>query len=72
VPCAPAARVLGWDSGGTVSPPAGWGWGQAAGPQAMETLQEHVHALAPGDLPTPAALAAALAAAPLVVGADGV
>ena len=38
----------------------------------METLQQHVHALAPGDLPTPAALAAALAAAPLVVGADGV
>jgi len=38
----------------------------------METLQEHVHALAQGDLPAPEALAADLAAAPLVLGADGV
>ena len=38
----------------------------------METLQEHVHALAQGDLPPPEALAADLAAVPLVVGADGV
>jgi len=38
----------------------------------METLQEHVHALAHGDLPAPEALAADLAAAPLVLGADGV
>jgi len=72
VPFATAARLLGWYSGGTVSPQAGWGWVQAAGQPAMETLQEHLHALAQGDLPTPEALAAALAAAPLVVGADGV
>jgi hypothetical protein len=71
VPFATAARLLGWDSGGTVSPQAGWGWGQAAGQQMMETLQEHVHALAHGDLPTPEALAAERAAAPLVLGADG-
>jgi hypothetical protein len=38
----------------------------------MEPLQEPVHALAQGNLPEPEALAAALAAAPLVVGADGV
>jgi hypothetical protein len=38
----------------------------------METLQEHVHALAQGALPPPEALAADLAAAPLVIGADGV
>jgi hypothetical protein len=38
----------------------------------METLQEHLHALAQGDLPAPEALAAGLATAPLVLGADGV
>ena len=72
VPFATAARLLGWYSGGTVSPQAVWGWVQAAGQQAMETLQEHLHALAQGDLPPPEALAAELAAAPLVLGADGV
>jgi hypothetical protein len=72
VPFATAARLLGWYSGGTVSPQAVWGWVQAAGQQAMETLQEHVHALAQGDLPEPEALATDLAATPLVLGADGV
>src|SRR5207253_4435687 len=60
VPFATAARLLGWYSGGTVSPQAVWGWVQAAGQHAMETLQEHLHALAQGDLPPPAALAAEL------------
>lgn len=72
VPFAPAARLLGWYRGGPVSPQAGWGWVQAAGHQAMETLQAHLHARAQGDRPPPEALAAALAAAPLVLGADGV
>ena len=72
VPLATAARWLGWSSGGTVSPQAVWGWVQAAGQRAMQTLQEHLHALAHGDLPGPEALAADLAAAPLVLGADGV
>ena len=72
VPFAPAARLLSWYSAGTVSPQAVWGWVQAAGQQAMETLQEHWHALAHGDLPQPEALAADLATAPLVLGADGV
>src|SRR5438093_97069 len=72
VPFATAARLLGWYSGSPVSPQAGWGWVQAAGQQVMETLQEHLYALAQGDLPTPEALAADLAAAPLVLGADGV
>src|SRR5713101_5254671 len=72
VPFATAARLLGWYSSGTVSPQAVWGWVQAAGQQAMETLQEHLRALAQGDLPEPEALAADLAAAPLVMGADGV
>src|SRR4029453_11948830 len=72
VPFATAARLLGWYSGSIVSPQAGWGGVQAAGQQAMETLQKHLHALAQGDLPAPEALAAELAAAPLVLGADGV
>jgi len=72
VPFAPAARVLGWYLGGPVSPQAGWGWVPAAGQQVMETLQEHLHALAQGNRPPPEALAADLAAAPLVLGADGV
>ena len=41
VPCATAARLLGWYRGGTVSPQAVWGWVQAAGHHVMETLQEH-------------------------------
>ena len=72
VPLATAARLLGWYSGSLVSPQAVWGWLPAAGQQALETLQKHLHALAQGDLPAPEALAAELAAAPLVVGADGV
>jgi hypothetical protein len=72
VPCATAARLLGWYSGGTVSPQAVWQWVQAAGHRAMEILQEHLHTLAHGDLPAPEALAPDLAAAPLVLGADGV
>ena len=66
VPFATAARLLGWYRGSIVSPQAVWGWVQAAGQHAMETLQKHVHALAQGDLPAPEALAAELAAAPLV------
>lgn len=66
VPFATAARLLGWYSGSIVSPQAVWGWVQAAGQQAMETLQQHLHALAQGALPAPEALAAELAAAPLV------
>ena len=49
VPFATAARLLGWYSGGTVSPQAVWGWVQAAGQRAMQTLQDHLHALAHGD-----------------------
>ena len=64
VPFATAARLLGWYSGSMVRPQAVWGWVQAAGQQAMETLQKHLHALAQGDLPAPEALAAELAAAP--------
>jgi hypothetical protein len=71
VPFATAARLLGWSSGRTVSPQA-VGGRQAAGQRAMETRQEHLHALAQGDLPAPEALAADRAAARSALGADGV
>ena len=72
VPFATAARLLGWYQGGPVSPQAVWAWVQAAGQQAMETLQTHLQALEQGDCPAPEALAADLAVAPLILGADGV
>ena len=72
VPFATAARLLGWYSGGTVSPRAVWCWVQAAGQRAMEQLHEPLQALAQGHLPPEEPLAAELAAAPLLLGADGV
>src|SRR4029453_13883829 len=65
-------RLLGWYSGSIVSPQAVWGWVQAAGEQGMGPPKKPLHALAQGALPGPEALAADLAAAPLVLGADGV
>jgi len=70
-PFATAARLLGWYCGG-VSPRAGWSWGQAAGCQAMEHLQEDLGAVARGPEPTPEPLTAAQMALPLALGADGV
>jgi hypothetical protein len=72
MPFATAARVLGWYSGSTVSPRAVWGWVQAAGQRAMEQLHEQLQALAQGHLPPEEPLAAELATAPLLMGADGV
>jgi len=72
VPCATAARLLGWYSGSTVSPRAVWCWVQAAGQRAMAHLQESLEAVAKGDLPTPEPLAAEQMALPLALGADGV
>jgi hypothetical protein len=72
VPFATAARLLGWYSGGVVSPRAVWGWGQAAGHQAREDLQADLATVAKGHAPTPEPLAAELAALPLALGADGV
>ena len=72
MPFATAARLLSWYSGDAVRPRALWGWVQAAGARAMDTLQEQWQTLAQGDLPEPEPLAADLAAAPLVLGADGV
>ena len=72
VPCATAARWLGWYCGGMVSPRAVWGWVQAAGPRALALLQEDLAAAARGDAPPQEAWAAELAAVPLALGADGV
>jgi len=72
VPFATAATLLGWYSGRRVSPQAVWGWVQAAGQRAMATLQEQLDALAIGALPPEEPRAAAHAAMPLLLGADGV
>ena len=72
VPFATAATLLGWASGGAVSPRAVWDWVQAAGRRAMEQLHAQLQAVATGDLPTEEPLAAELEAAPLLIGADGV
>jgi hypothetical protein len=72
VPFATAARLLGWYGGGVVSPRAVWCWVQAAGHQAMAQLQADLDAVAREDVPLPEPLTAELAAAPLLMGADGV
>jgi hypothetical protein len=72
VPFATAATLLALPCGGRVSPRAGWAWVQVAGQRAMAALQAQLHAVAAGDLPAAAPLAAAVAALPLVLGADGV
>jgi hypothetical protein len=72
VPFATAATLLGWASGVAVSPGAVWDWVQAAGRRAMAQLHEQLQAVATGHLPTEEPLAAELAAAPLLMGADGV
>lgn len=72
VPFATAARLLGWYSGGAISARAVWCWVQAAGHRAMEQLHAQLQALAQGHLPPEEPLAADLAAAPLLIGADGV
>ena len=72
VPVATAATWLGGASGVAVSPRAVWAWGQAAGQPAMAQLHAPWPAVAEGPLPTEDPLAAALAVAPLLMGADGV
>ncbi len=72
VPCATAATLLGWVSGMAVSPRAVWDWVQAAGQRAMAQLHAQWQAVDQGELPLEAPLAVALAAAPLLLGADGV
>lgn len=72
VPFATAATLLGWASGVAVSSRAVWDWVQAAGRRAMAQLHEQLQAVATGHVPTEEPLAAELAAAPLLMGADGV
>ena len=72
VPCATAARWLGWYGGEVVSARAVWEWGQAAGRHAMALRQEERDTAATGHGPTPEPLSAAHAALPWAVGADGV
>jgi hypothetical protein len=72
VPFATAATLLGRASGVAVSPRAVWDWVQAAGRRAIAQLHEQLQAVATGHLPTEEPLAAELATAPLLIGADGV
>lgn len=72
VPFATAATLLGWASGVAVSPRAVWEWVQAAGQRAMAQLHKQLQAAAEGHLPPEEPLAAAVAAMPLALGADGV
>jgi hypothetical protein len=72
VPCATAARLLGWDRGSTVSARAVWCWGPAAGHQPMEPLQEDLAAVAQDHGPRPEPLTAEPVALPLALGAAGV
>lgn len=72
VPFATAARLLGWYRGGVVSARAVWEWVQAAGRHAMALLQEELDTAAQGHEPLREPLAAAHAAWPLALGADGV
>jgi len=72
VPFATAATWLSWHSAASIRPRALWGWGQAAGHRTREQLPAQLQAVAQGQLPTEEALAPALVAAPLLLGADGV
>src|SRR5262249_10940354 len=72
VPFATAATLLGWISGVAVSPRAVWDWVQAAGQRAMIQLHAQLQAVEQGSLPPEESLVGALAADPLLIGADGV
>jgi len=72
VPFATAAMLLRWYCAGSVSAQAVGEWVQAAGRRAMEQLHEQLQAVAQGHLPTEEPLPTELAAAPLLMGADGV
>ena len=64
--------LLRWSGAGAVSAQAVWAWVQAAGRRAMAPRHEQLQAVAQGPLPTEEPLPTALAAAPLLMGADGV
>lgn len=72
VPFETAARLLEQLTWVKVSPSAIWGWVQGVGQRAMERLQRELAQLAAGQTPPPETMAAATAAQPLLIGADGV
>jgi len=72
VPFEIAAWLVGLLAGVSVSPEGLWGWVQAAGQRALDALQQELDQLGQGVLPSEEALDAAMAALPLVIGADGV
>jgi len=67
-----ASRVLARLAGVVVSASSVWQWVQAHGRAAMARLDEEIQRLAQGERPAPEALAAEIAALPVMVGVDGV
>lgn len=72
VPFETAAVMLKRLVGVVVSPAAIWNWVQGVGKQAMQRLEDEIKALAEGRLPSAEPIDEAIAANPLVMGADGV
>jgi hypothetical protein len=72
VPFEVAAGLLRLLTEVVVSPGAIWNWVQEAGGVAMTHLQQQLAALQDGELPEAEAIDAAVAALPLLIGADGV
>lgn len=67
-----ARRLLERLAGVTVSTSGVWQWVQLYGQEAMVRLDQEIKRLSQGECPTPETLSAEMAAAPVMVGVDGV
>jgi hypothetical protein len=72
VPFEIAAVLLSLLTEVVISPASIWNWVQAAGQAAMTRLERQLEALKSGEMPKAEEIEAAVAALPLLVGADGV
>jgi len=72
VPFETAAVLLSLLTSALVSPSSIWNWVQEAGQQAMNRLEQELEALQDGEAPQEEEIEAAVAALPLLIGADGV
>jgi hypothetical protein len=72
VPFETAAVLLSLLTSVLVSPSSIWNWVQEAGQQAMNRLEQELEALQDGEAPQEEEIEAAVAALPLLIGADGV
>jgi hypothetical protein len=71
VPFPRVTRLLAELVGVEVSASSAWNWGQARGQQAMARLAEELKRLAHGERPAPEALAAEIAALPMILRKHG-